>query len=792
MSDAQESASERRGARVGRALGWVALLLILGGALGRASVNADPFPHWDSDPLMAPSVKTGWGPTFRMALDVLALIGCASAVASACLMGGRIRARMLVLLGIGGAAVILHAYVLPADPLAPDSRGELEDLIVGGSWLAALGGAVGLAHLRGRARRIGLAIALGFVVMLAGKGAAQRYVEHPMTVRDYDAQRESILAARGWRPDSAQALAYERRLRQNDASGWFGLSNVYATFGALGLVTGAGLGFAAFRRREKLIGGMLLLGGACGLAMLLMSHSKGGMGAAAFGMAITLLLGSGRVHGRWARLMLAMVPAGVLAIVIGRGLLGERLGELSLLFRWHYMQGSARIILEHPLLGVGPSGFKEAYLLTRPPLGVEEVTSPHSVLLDWVSTLGVFGIAWGGLGLLLVMGSVKDTASKSDEPEAGTSREDAMLIALGCAGITGLSAITESAMATPEGAMFRVLGLVGWVAVAAAIARVLRDREESPWIRAAVAGGVGAIAAHSMIEVTPVWANSAALLGAVLGLSCGEPDGTEHRPLRATFAVGVGLPLLGALGLGLALPALYRWERSLDAASAEVRSAAQLRDRLGRIGAGVGLVGDTLDQVRADIAAALGEPAAPSQGVLIDQLRRLSAREGEMAFEALGPAIEARPMHVPTARAAARLSLGIAEFVDPEQAPSWREQAVQTAQGVSDRRPGSSTAWASLGSISHGAWSRSQDTDDLRRARDAWARAFELDPLSLSLSVRLMDVSDQLGEPDEAARWAGIALELDGLKRLDPLKQLSDRDRARGQRLGRAGPGSGP
>ena len=30
-----------------------------------------------------------------------------------------------------------------------------------------------------------------------------------------------------------------------------------------------------------------------------------------------------------------------------------------------FLTGGARMILEHPLLGVGPSGFKEAYLLTR-------------------------------------------------------------------------------------------------------------------------------------------------------------------------------------------------------------------------------------------------------------------------------------------------------------------------------------------------------------------------------------------------------------------------------------------
>src|SRR5690606_11618084 len=87
-----------------------------------------------------------------------------------------------------------------------------------------------------------------------------------------------------------------------------------------------------------------------------------------------------------------------LVAVAARGVAGEKIGELSLLFRWFYLQGSARIIAEHPWLGVGPAGFRDAYLLAKPALSPEEVTSPHSVVFDWMSTLGVLaGGAWAVL-----------------------------------------------------------------------------------------------------------------------------------------------------------------------------------------------------------------------------------------------------------------------------------------------------------------------------------------------------------------------------------------------------------
>ena len=109
----------------------------------------------------------------------------------------------------------------------------------------------------------------------------------------------------------------------------------------------------------------------------------------------------------------AIIAAALLA-VIARGLVGERIGELSLLFRWFYMQGATHIFADHWLLGVGPADFKDAYMIAKPATSPEDVSSPHSILLDWVATLGLGGLAWCVLFLVWSSAAGRALAARAD------------------------------------------------------------------------------------------------------------------------------------------------------------------------------------------------------------------------------------------------------------------------------------------------------------------------------------------------------------------------------------------
>jgi hypothetical protein len=102
---------------------------------------------------------------------------------------------------------------------------------------------------------------------------------------------------------------------------------------------------------------------------------------------------------------------------------------------------------------------------------------------------------------------------------------------------------------------------------------------------------------------------------------------------------------------------------------------------------------------------------------------------------------------------------------------------------LAERRPSSPGVWAGLGLARWGAWQGTGDRAELEASREAWARAFVLDPLSLSIAVRMVDLCEALGDEEGRRVWAREALRLDELKRLDPIKRLSDRERARMRRL---------
>src|SRR5690606_19423092 len=136
-------------------------------------------------------------------------------------------------MGIGGMAVLLHGLFLA--PIASGegnqfARGDMQSLVTGSTWIAGLMSGFAAATLRPRDRTLRLILGVFLVLgsLLVAKALFERFVDLPRTIAHFEADRENILRLSGMQPGSSRAEIYERRLRSQQPTAWFGLANVLA------------------------------------------------------------------------------------------------------------------------------------------------------------------------------------------------------------------------------------------------------------------------------------------------------------------------------------------------------------------------------------------------------------------------------------------------------------------------------------------------------------------------------------------------------------------------------------
>ncbi|MDA1008526.1 MAG: hypothetical protein O2800_05930, partial [Planctomycetota bacterium] len=298
-------------ARLNR-LVFVASTAICAIAAGRCLVSFAPSVWFDVDPSFDGMPFLGLGPLGSMVLDAFTLFFAAIVLILRASALGRMGATALLLV-IPGALVAAFF-----------GSNNLDDGWRGATWCAGAFGALALfAALSGRdevarrSRSVCVAVLLSVGAALVVKGCWQVLVEHAQTVAAFESNRGALFAAQGWFDGSPQALTYERRLLQNEATGWFGLSNI---FSAIAAVISIAIGSLALHFRKQMepfaCAAMMLVAVLCG-ALVLYNGGKGAIGALILGASIAFASTRSPKWMSWsARFMIAIPFAIAIAVCV--------------------------------------------------------------------------------------------------------------------------------------------------------------------------------------------------------------------------------------------------------------------------------------------------------------------------------------------------------------------------------------------------------------------------------------------------------------------------------------------
>ena len=709
--------------RFAQAMRWVGGLGIVIIAVMRCVTSFAPQIVFDIDPALDPTPLAGLGPAGSIFLDALLLLACA------CALFGEVQAKR----GIDWLILLLALAPMPV--VIWHGLDDAGNLWRGSTWLAGMAACAVIAHLaRDHSMRvILLSLMLGVIGVLLVRGAAQILHEFPRDIAQFERTKDDFFAARGWAIDSTQALGYERRLRSADPTAWFVTTNIFASFVAVGFVMGVGAVIAVFKSSSKrawLIT-CILWAGICG-AGLVLSGSKGAVLAAAGGSALVVLP---VLHRRIGFVVVGLVIAALMGVVVRGALLPESfLGDKSLLFRWHYLVSAFHIIADNFLTGVGPDGFKAAYTAVRVPRNPEEVLSAHSMFVDWLSTLGVVGVAW--ITLIFVSLSRTGHSPHSITPKensCGESTTRAPLYAALAVVVLGLFpafVLEVSALDTAMKEGMRVLGILVFVLTAAGFA-VLLHGVSTAVVNRILAAAVAALVIHGQIEMTFFDPGSAVWALCLVGLA----SGAVARRGGAAFGY-FGSVVLLAVGV-----------------------------RLAGFGAAPMLRGQQLMVEAADTIY----PPASSRA---DQSRQ--------RWEAADLLHNAYEHHLPTdyfliEQAARQFAIASSRSDDPQQTELLDKAIESVGRAIADHHKPSSIALASelyrLKAI------RTADDTDWEAAIQFAQDLTALDPYGISSWKRLGDLQWEHGREFEAAQAYKRALESDANFELDQLRQLSQHER---------------
>lgn len=207
--------------------------------------------------------------------------------------------------------------------------------------------------------------------------------------------------------ETSERALRDRILASTEPIGRFALANTFAGLLIVGVLIGVGVLQASFVPTPSVVRFAVasIIVGLIGYCLLL-TKSRTAMIGLTCGLLIGVgLLGQSVLSSRWGRrATLGACVATVLMIlaaVLTGGLDREVISETpkSLRYRLEYWSATAEVIREHPVLGVGPGNFRQAYLKHKRPESSEEILDPHNFLFDVWANGGLFA----AVGILLLL-----------------------------------------------------------------------------------------------------------------------------------------------------------------------------------------------------------------------------------------------------------------------------------------------------------------------------------------------------------------------------------------------------
>lgn len=758
--------SKPQPSRIGTGLLWSGLMCMSALVLIRAMIEHDAFPNWSSDSFAFSPPVIGLTPKWALALSLGVSVSGIISMLGMILRRDRIGLLPSVCLAIGIGTISLHAFSNFETVLEGSNLGAIFVVLFVASQ----------AHVLPESQRIIAAVVLSFAILLVGMGLYEVFVTHPMTVQSYEQHREVFLGARGWRPGSFETLAYERRLYQPEPIAWFGLTNVFASIAgmsAAGLLTLAWITWIKESDRKRAI--VYLVFGSIACVGLILTRAKGGIGAFVLGSILINLVRTRFVRFADGRVIIAACSLVVLGVIL-RGVIGERLSELSLLFRSQYMIGSMRMFFEHPILGVGPGAFQDNYALLKPSLSPEDVASAHSLPFDLIAILGIGGIALAIL-FFSIIARIKPVAEIQVSSAHSINHRLSVQLALLIIAIAAVVSIRFGSPVMDISLLsVQTFASVGWGLGAICI---LNSKISSQSLRWAMMCSAAVLAIHSMIEVSAVWMVSGMLVALVVGSAA-----TQSAPCRSRISNTIALAAMIGIGFVFAiqLAQMGRWQMELDLAAEPAREIAQIRSKIDELEFSTDSF-EHKEQISRDLEYLTGQRAGNSIDQMISILNNAELGARNQASIHLMNAVELRPMHLPTRVAASEQLLWQASVLgsmnQSEQAQVLWDRAVTVLEnGVWDSSGSSGLVW--LGSVLHGrATQFPQDPDRvswLMEANRCLIEGLARSPHNPQLALRLMDLSQELGDESASIEWANRAIELHELTRLDPLRGLNETD----------------